>query len=73
MLVKNCCSLVMIRCADTGSVQPATGVIVKAAALLAALCTVNIELILVVVIIDIPIFMTFYFTIYICLYYIKTV
>ena len=37
----------MTRWADTGSVPPATGVIVNAAALLAGLRTVNIELILV--------------------------
>ena len=45
----------MTKCADTGSVPPASGVIVKASALFAGFRTVNIELILVVVTIDIPI------------------
>lgn len=45
----------MTRCADTGSVPPAKGVIVRAAALLAGLRTVKMELAVVVVTSAIPI------------------
>jgi len=45
----------MIRCAETGRVPPASGVIVSAAALPAGFLTVRIELMTVVVTIAIPI------------------
>ena len=45
----------MTRCAETGRVPPASGVIVKAAALSAGFLTVNIESTEVVVTIAIPI------------------
>ena len=45
----------MVRCAETGRVPPASGVIVSAAALLAGLRTVKMELMVVVVRMDIPI------------------
>ena len=45
---------VITRCADTGRVPPAKGVIVRAAALPAGLRTVNIELTVVVVTTAIP-------------------